>query len=536
MKRLEFAPFAEFAEKLNDGSGYELEYDWEIGRRPVVWYFGKKSEHGSIELLKRSCSELYLNFDIDQERKRIFISGHSAATGSGLKGRISDSFSRFCKVFGALSRMSPDELEQLGVIDTESVDSLSDIEKQELLLRQSAIEALKTKAGRLFGSLVTGLNDDLFSRSVVGDYSSKNRLPLMEWGLRQVLKYVGSGEFAAHQVQGELESPEAFKKRVDAVKGFTGRGMEFWIRHKIVEGKIVILELLVTEIDRPISLVATLAVPIFQPASESHPSAKDIPDSLLNFIPQRKDQVFWGLFNVNAWQSYAIENDLNSVGWFDSMWTWPESRGNVRQHQKDFVNLAISEDGWLSVNRTGDEFPMLAGDWRGVERLYAGLKPNGATAQDVFRVLSEMPSDELDGMQTVTRIAGWGWEDSRVMDYVEGIARNGRMVRAGLREYLASGEKRVEKQVKFLKDESARDIGAVWFGALGDSSSFFPMKHRRGDYWLVVDRGLVEFSDPENALEAGKVEGLVVLLILKDGNKLLDRIGPVQIFLPREER
>lgn len=537
-KRLEFAPFSEFLETMTKETGYELEYDWETGRRPVVWFFGKDSEHDSIQLLKRSCRELYLNMHIDEERQRILISGPTAAAGTGLRGRISESFARFSQVYTTMSKSSAEELEQITQLDRESIESASDLERQEILVRMAASASLKSKASRLFGSLITSNGEDFFSRIVVGDYSSKNRLPLTEWGQRQVLNYVGTGEFASHLERGELETPEAFMKRVEAVKGFTGMGMEFWIRHKVVDGKAVLLELLVTETDRPISSVASLVLPIIQPTITGEPLDElgSVSDELLGYVPEQKDQVFWGLFNSNAWQNYAIENDLNTVAWFDSMWTWPESRGGVRQFRKDFLRLRISADGWLSVNRHGDEYPIHAGDWRGVERLYSGLKPQGATAQEVFDVLSQMPNDELDGMQTVSSIAGWGWEDSRVMDYVEGIVRNGRMVRAGLREYLASGEKRVEKQVKLLKDESARDIGAVWFGALGDSSSFFPMKLRRGDYWLVVDRGLVEFSDYENALEAGKVEGLVVLLILRDGDQVLDRIGPVRIFLPREVR
>jgi hypothetical protein len=433
--KLEWATFGDFSARLNEGSGYRLVMDKSISDRPVVWYFSKPGESG-FELLRRSCKELCLNFEIDEPLKKVFIIGPNADAGPTLQSKIERAIAD-SKEFVQHHWNDADSV--LKIIEEGQGDDNSELAKD--LARQ-----LRDGRSRTLLSGVLGMDARSLAVALAKKPSGSGVIPVSTQMVKGMDDYFSKN----------LNSPDStlvFKAK--QYFEFKNGKATYSVQHYCTDSGEFGMSLKMASDDALISLGFASC---FIKNKVTAVGVSDTKNSEVLNTVVNVDRVQNELFEtVNWYQTIAIEKKWNTVSWFD-----PTSGVLIsgcptlqtRNLNGPTSHARFSDDQWLTVF-TGDSiWKSNSGDWSGPIQS-TGVLNLKSSWMDVLKYLNSLTDAQIDGMAQIDE-AGIG---KGVMD---DVMRDGWLIRAGLRE---------------LAVEKTHDVmvygNTVGSGAGGDLSRFW---------------------------------------------------------------
>jgi hypothetical protein len=433
--KLEWATFGDFSGRLNEGSGYRLVMDKSISDRPVVWYFSKPGESG-FELLRRSCKELCLNFEIDEPVKKVFIIGPNADAGPTLQSKIERAIAD-SKEFVQHHWNDADSV--LKIIEEGQGDDNSELAKD--LARQ-----LRDGRSRTLLSGVLGMDARSLAVALAKKPSGSGVIPVSTQMVKGMDDYFSKN----------LNSPDStlvFKAK--QYFEFKNGKATYSVQHYCTDSGEFGVSLKMASDD---ALISIGFASCFIKSKVTAVGVSDTKNSEVLNTVVNVDRVQNELFEtVNWYQTIAIEKKWNTVSWFD-----PTSGVLIsgcptlqtRNLNGPTSHARFSDDQWLTVF-TGDSiWKSNSGDWSGPIQS-TGVLNLKSSWMDVLKYLNSLTDAQIDGMAQIDE-AGIG---KGVMD---DVMRDGWLIRAGLRE---------------LAVEKTHDVmvygNTVGSGAGGDLSRFW---------------------------------------------------------------
>jgi hypothetical protein len=433
--KLEWATFGDFSARLNEGSGYRLVMDKSISDRPVVWYFSKPGESG-FELLRRSCKELCLNFEIDEPLKKVFIIGPNADAGPTLQSKIERAIAD-SKEFVQEHWNDADSV--LKIIEEGQGDDNSELAKD--LARQ-----LRDGRSRTLLSGVLGMDARSLAVALAKKPSGSGVIPVSTQMVKGMDDYFSKN----------LNSPDStlvFKAK--QYFEFKNGKATYSVQHYCTDSGEFGMSLKMASDD---ALISIGFASCFIKSKVTAVGVSDTKNSEVLNTVVNVDRVQNELFEtVNWYQTIAIEKKWNTVSWFD-----PTSGVLIsgcptlqtRNLNGPTSHARFSDDQWLTVF-TGDSiWKSNSGDWSGPIQS-TGVLNLKSSWMDVLKYLNSLTDAQIDGMAQIDE-AGIG---KGIMD---DVMRNGWLIRAGLRE---------------LAVEKTHDVmvygNTVGSGAGGDLSRFW---------------------------------------------------------------
>jgi|GEM_PF-5099837 len=468
--KLEWATFGEFSAKLNEGSGYRLTMDKSVSDRPVVWHFSKPGTD-KFALLRRSCKELCLNFEIDEELKKVFIVGPNADAGPTLQSKIERSLRTSQEFFRAHWNDDTDELRKVSEDAIQREKSATNLtEGSAGVVDAALVQFLLHPESR---ALVAALIDaDVRAASVA---MAKVRSGQGAMAVSARATRVLGDAYRAKQDQGT----DGQRKEISQFISVLADGGRFVVEHRALDSGHV--ELGLTVIGNRERFTAC-RIEVMSKLNET-----DQAELLVDFPTDDKVKGLTmpipavpheALHTVNGFQGAAVAEGWNTMAWFDPSVRLNSLEDTLGQyaHSGDMVRARLTEDGWFQPYLARNRWPEYSGEWSGV--IASTGKVRAITPwRELLAYLNGLSDAQLDGMAKI---------DS--LEVADGALANsmvdGWLLRAGLRELAAKRMHAVEGFSNQLSAGAAGDLSRYWLVTKDEGLLVPSIYQNRGRSWL----------------------------------------------------
>lgn len=433
--KLEWATFGEFSAKLNEGSGYRLVMDKAISDRPVVWYFSKPGEN-RFELLRRSCKELCLNFEVDEPLKKVFVAGPNVDAGPTMVNKILQSIADTREF---VQKHWGDSDAALKAIMESDGEGASEFERD--LARQ-----LRSGMSRALLSAALGMDARALATGIARDSEGMGLIPVTAQLTRSIDAY-----FSANLESADNNLVVKAKQYFERKKA----GASLVIRHYSGDSGDFGLGLdSATDSDFRAYGDATV---LRKNVATDVPLVESKDSRILNTAVDL-DAVPNPLFaTMNWYQTIAIPNKWNTVSWFDPTGGVSVSESMTlggRGSNGPAVHGQLSDDGWMVLWTNRSKWKEISGDWSGLIRS-TGVLSEKSSWMDLLRYLNSLSDSQLDGMKAIEEdyVGRWVMDD---------VMRDGWLIRAGLRELAAQRSHDVFVYGNTLGSGAGGDLSRFW--------------------------------------------------------------------------
>ncbi|QYK53191.1 MAG: hypothetical protein KF824_13165 [Fimbriimonadaceae bacterium] len=504
--KLEWSTFGDFAAKQFEGSEYRLVMDREIGERPVVYYFSNPGTD-KLALLKRTCKELCLNFEVDEKLKKIFIVGPNADAGRSLSVRLSVAFTRLQKLTREYWRLSNKELDNiLDAATRQESEAENPIQASDAIFEQEIAINLKSPASRAIMSVLNNVPVNQLVSAVLKGHQSAG-LPLdgrarqivmesMRAGLSMSVPKNQDDAFAANQ-----------KLQTQRTISMLDSGADVLLTGSVsASGEVSFYLKIVSDSEEIQAGTFSCVVPITQPDIAEMYRGVSFPEDLLNYTPKLKHKFAWDIDTLNIYQSIGVQKKWNTVEWLDTQLVYPNEESlkiSEQMIQLPMLRFATSENGWLVPYAMLNRYPTYSGNWSGIIKAYKMLKRR-PSREDIGAYFDSLTDQEITNMPSNPDL----WV---CREYFCSMLFYPRLMRAALREAKERGVKEFDLPVHELSIEANSDIAQFWV------ETFHPRLKRRGIANLRGQARLVlqdrVFKDEELADRIAERTLKVVLVI-----------------------
>ncbi len=500
--KLEWATFGEFSAQLNEGSGYRLTMDKSISDRPVVWYFSKPGD-SKFELLKRSCKELCLNFEIDEPRKRAFIIGPNSDAGPTLQSKIERSLKDAQDFFRKHWKDDVDQLREVAADARARESNAATLtEGSSGVVDGVLVEILLNSEGRALAANVIDADIRAVSIAMAKEKSGKNAMPVSS----RAIQVVGDS-YRAKQQSGTIEQRNEVQKFVSVLSD----GGRWVVEHRALDNGSVELALTVIGNKERFTVCRMDALSKLGEADQAAMLVDFPANEKLKGLQITDPAVpHEALHTVNGFQNAAVREGWNTIAWFDPSVRFNATDETLGQHSVsgNMVRARLTDDGWFQPYLGQNRWPEYSGNWSGVIASTGKVKAISPW-RSVLDYLNALTTDQLDGMSKIDAL--------EVADGALAVSiADGWLLRAGLRELAARRMHAVEGFSSQLSPGAAADLSHYW-GATRDEGLLIPsVFSNRGRAWLTA-------YEQARAPESGGLHLYVVVeLWVPDGTTLPD--------------
>lgn len=521
--RLEWSTFGDFAAKQFEGSEYRLVMDRAIGERPMVYYFSYPGTD-KLALLRRTCKELCLNFDIDDKYKRIFISGPNSDAGMTLKMRVQLGVQKTQEIARKYWSTSPEQLElESEMLVQRALKEKSEKLRSELQFQRDVLIALMRAESRaVMACLLTADPANLASR-ITTKFLGEGAIPVT----REAIKI-----FEAGYSDLLLSDPVEVMYWQDLKKLYDEMVAEDAVPvmiHSVAKNGAVSFSLRLDSKSKS-EHMGTVSISELDWLNDAEDIAKDaVPEALASERFEPKQTIFWGVDGMNSFQTLAIKHKWNTVAWLDTGRNHKDLTSTLRGFSMlKNVRVKLTDDGWMVPYILGQRWPAFSGNWRGVMKMDGKIAPE-TDIKLLREYLESLTSDEIDGMAQIK---------GESLDYrLESLISSARILRTALRISTETKLKEFEFKISQLSLDHGSEVSKYWPHSANAEMQAPAVRQRRGQATLaMIDR---EVQDPDfDDLPAFRT--LIVILAVPNGTngadgKLSYAVDRCEVILKKEK-
>lgn len=449
--KLEWSTFGDFAAKQFEGSEYRLVMDREIGERPIVYYF-PESRTEKLELLKRTCKELCLNYDVDDKLKKIFISGPNSEAGRNLHQKLVISLTRLQQMTHRYWNLTTSEIDDMrheaSLRETHADDPVA---ASDAILEQELAVYLKNPTTRALLSVLTTLSPSQLATAVLKGNNSSSNIALSASAQELITdSYQGA-------LSGETSPDKIQQQQLNEALAVLNDGGEFLLSGSAnSKGEIKFILRVVSDQQEVYAAALTCIVPITQPDIAEMYSGVNYPQELELIKPDLKHKFGWDINTLNVFQSIGVQKKWNTVAWLDTNLVYPNADQltiSTQMSMAPMLRFAAADKGWLVPYSTFNRYPIYSGNWSGIIKAYKMLKPL-PSRDELLTYYESLTDAEMVGMPSNPDI--WVCQSNYWMLLYP------RLVKAALLEAEKRGVKEFDLPIRELSVESGSEIARFW--------------------------------------------------------------------------
>ncbi|QYK53192.1 MAG: hypothetical protein KF824_13170 [Fimbriimonadaceae bacterium] len=497
--KLEWSTFGDFAAKQFEGSEYRLVMDRAIGERPMVYYFSNPGTD-KLALLKRTCKELCLNFEVDEKLKKIFIAGPNSDAGLTLRAKLQIGIQKMQEIARANWSKSTTKLNnEANRLLQLSMDQIPAKERELLMFERSVLVSLVRPESRAVMSCLLSIDAGSLATRMAQSQSGEGALPVTGEA-RNILANAFKG--APPSDKDELMWWTEIKKIYDEM---VVDGAVPTITYSVAKSGAASIFLRLDGKTKSRALGA-VSISTYGWLDDPDESKDFVPDSLAKEEFNPKQTIFWGVEGMNIFQTLAIKHKWNTVAWLDVGRNHPEYTKTLEGFNKlKKVRVKLTDDGWMVPYLYGQRYPEFTGNWRGVMKMEGKIEPE-TDIKKLREYLESLTFEEINGMAEI---------EGEMFDYrLTSLLSSARLIRTALRISEATKLKEFDLKLSQVDLNIGGEISHYWPYVVNEQLKTPALVQMRGLAHIgMLDR---ELADPDFD-ELPTARTLIVILAVPSG-------------------